>query len=129
MQLMLSGALYFALTYAAGFALGALRETFVTPRLGRLAATLIEMPLMLAVSFAAAQFVIRRSASLPDFSERFVIGITAFILLLAAEVVLARVLRGWSLEQWTGHFKTGEGAVSLLMFALFAVMPLLVHRL
>jgi RDD family len=113
------------MTYAAGFIFGALRETFVTPRHGRLAATLIEMPLMLTVSYVAAHHVLGRFDTLPGTGDKLLIGTTAFLLLLAAEIALSRAMRGWSLGRWLDHLKTAEGAVSIVMFGLFAVMPLL----
>ena len=51
---------YFALVFAAGFALGCLRVPFLVPRLGERAAELLEAPLMLFVIFLASRHVARR---------------------------------------------------------------------
>lgn len=60
-----ASALYFALTFAAGWVLGPIREFRIIPRLGRTAGLLLEAPLMLAVSFAAARWVVSRMTALP----------------------------------------------------------------
>jgi hypothetical protein len=128
MQTLVSGALYFVVTYAAGFVFGTLRELFVVPRLGQLAATLIETPLMLAVTYFAASWIIGRFEIAPSFSERLTIGLIGFALLMAAEIIFSGIMRGWSLQAWLAHLKTSDGAISLAMFVLFALMPLIVRR-
>jgi hypothetical protein len=42
-----AGALYFAVVFAAGFALGAIRTRWVAPRAGTRMAELMEAPIML----------------------------------------------------------------------------------
>jgi hypothetical protein len=44
-----AGAVCFVAVFAAGFALGVLRTTVLTPAVGRLAAAAIELPIMLAI--------------------------------------------------------------------------------
>ena len=58
--------LYFAATFAAGFALGTFRTLFLAPRVGEFVAVLIELPIMLAVAatYATAQAEIGLSAQL-----------------------------------------------------------------
>ncbi len=128
MQLIGAGVLYFALTTLAGFMFGALRQTFVVPRLGQLTATLIETPLMLAVSYFAARCVIGRFSPLPGQGARLAIGLVAFALLMTAEIVLSGVVRGWSIGQWFDHMKTPEGGLSMAIFGIFAILPLIVRR-
>ena len=52
-------ALYAAIVFALGFALGTLRILFLAPVAGELAAAIVEVPLMLALSWA---FVVARLA-------------------------------------------------------------------
>ena len=49
-----AGLLYFKLVFGAGFALGTVRALWVIPRVGARRAELMEMPIMLAVTIAAA---------------------------------------------------------------------------
>ena len=128
MHILVAGALYFAITYTAGFVFGTLRELFVVPKLGQFAATLIETPAMLAVTYFAAHWVLSWFTTQPAASERLAIGGIGFGLLIAAEVIFSGLLRGWSLAQWIAHLKTADGAISLAMFVLFAFMPFFVRR-
>ena len=124
MHILTAGALYFAITYAAGFVFGSLRELFVVPRLGQLAATLIETPVMLTVVYLAARWVTGRFGAPLTASDLLAIGAIGFALLMSAEAIFSGLTRGWSLALWLAHFKTADGAISLVLFVLFAFMPL-----
>jgi hypothetical protein len=117
-----AGLRYFAVVFAAGFAFGVVRELLITPRVGLFAATAIEAPFMLAVCFLAARWLIART---PGFSrgDLLAAGLVALGLLLIAEIAGSVVLRGWTLTQWLGHFTTAQGALSLVLFVAFALMP------
>ena len=47
MQILKSGALYFALVFGAGFVFGTIRVLLVVPRIGTRTTELIEMPVMI----------------------------------------------------------------------------------
>lgn len=81
---MKAGFVYFAIVYAAGFALGTLRVLAVAPALGDFAATLVELPIMLAVSWVACGLVLRRQ-SVPQ-TARLAMAATSLALLLLAEL-------------------------------------------
>lgn len=127
MRAVLAGIVYFAVVYLAGFALGQLREALIVPVVGRVAAVLVEMPLMLAIMTLAAKVVGRNMAVPTDIASRARMGIVAFGLLTLVEAVSAKLMRGHDLGQWLQSFATAEGFVSLLMFVLFAAMPMLVR--
>ena len=55
-----AAAAYFALVFSAAFVMGVVRNLVVAPRTGEVAAVLIETPLILAVSWFAAGWSIRR---------------------------------------------------------------------
>lgn len=122
------GALYFALVFAAGFALGTLRVLWVAPRLGERAAELLEMPIMLSVAFFVACWIVRRSTPPPAPAARLGIGLFALGLLLAAEFTLVLGLRGLSVQQYFASRDPVAGAAYLVALALFGLMPLLVAR-
>jgi hypothetical protein len=56
---LLTGAAYFVIVFAAAFALGALRVTFIVPAVGSVWATLLELPLTLAASWTACGWLVR----------------------------------------------------------------------
>jgi len=127
MRLILAGASYFAVVFACGFAFGAVREIFVTPALGPFAATLVEAPLMMAVSYAAARWILSSMPADPGLGGRAIIGASALVFLLVTEMLFSLLLRGLSFAAWWEHFVTPQGALSLALFLAFAIMPALVR--
>jgi hypothetical protein len=123
-----AGALYFVLVFCAGFALGTFRVLVVVPRLGVRAAELIEAPLMLAVTFLAARWTVKRLAVPPRWTRRLGMGAVALGLLLAAEFTLVLGLRGLSLREYFATLDPVSGTVYYALLGVFAVMPVLVAR-
>jgi len=128
MGVLKAGALYFALVFGSGWILGPVRELWVVPRLGRTAGVLLEAPLMLAVTIAAARWVGRRLAPPTAPGTRLAVGPTGLGLLLVAEVAGMRWLRGLSVADYLASFRSVAGGVTALLFLLFAAMPALVGR-
>jgi len=128
MQTLKAGALYFALVFGAGFVLGTLRVLFVVPRLGGRNAELIEAPLMLAVTFLAARWTVRRLAVPPVWRHSLAMGCVALGLLLAAELGVVLGLRGLSPGEYFRTLDPVAGTVYYALLAAFAVMPVFVAR-
>lgn len=116
---------YFALVFAAGVLLGTLRTLAVAPVLGEAGAVLLELPVMLAVCWASAGLVLRRITLGPGLYPRLAMGAIAFALLLAAELLLARVAFGRSLSAHLAQFATLPGALGLAGQLAFAAIPAL----
>jgi hypothetical protein len=114
---------YFALVFGAGFILGAVRVLFLVPRVGVRMAELLEMPVMLLVIVCAARAVIRRFALAPVPGARLPVGALALALLVAAELLLAAVLQGQSVQQYVASRDPVSGSAYLGMLVLFALMP------
>ena len=123
-----AGLAYFALVFGAGFVLGALRVTFLVPRLGERIAELGEMPFMFLVIRLAARFVIRHFALPASMRARLGTGLLALVLLLAAEFVLAVVLQNRSLADYIASRDPVSGSIYLAMLVLFALMPAFVGQ-
>jgi hypothetical protein len=122
-QAIKAGLAYFALVFGAGFVLGALRISILVPRFGERISELIEMPLMFAVIVIVARFVMRRFAVPFSIFARLGTGLLALVLLLAAELVLAVILRERSLADYVASRDPISGSVYLAMLVLFALMP------
>ncbi len=120
-----AGALYFALTFLVGFLIGPLRELVLKPRLGGTGALLIEAPVMLVAMFYVAWRCVGWFAVSPRAADRIAMGGVALALLLCAEVVLSKLLRGMTLDTWLAHFASTEGMISAALYATFAAAPLL----
>jgi hypothetical protein len=128
MQALKAGALYFALAFGAGFALGTLRVLVLVPRLGARTAELVEAPVMLAVTILAARWIVRRLAVPPAWTRRLGMGCIALGLLLAAEFTAVLGLRGLSMREYFATLDPVSGTVYYVLLGVFAVMPALVAR-
>jgi hypothetical protein len=128
MQTLKAGALYFAVVFGAGFALGTLRVLWVVPRVGTRMAELIEAPAMLAVTVLAARWVVRRFGVPSEWTRRLSMGCIALGFLLIAELALVLGLRGLSVREYFATLDPVAGTVYYVSLGVFAVMPLLVRR-
>jgi hypothetical protein len=119
-----AGALYFAIVFGAGFAMGPVRLLWLVPRFGVRRAELMEMPVMLLVMLAAAPWIVRRFAVPSTVASRLAMGAVALGLLLAAEFTLVLWLRHLAIPANGNSRDPVSGTVYYLMLALFAVLPL-----
>lgn len=126
MQILKAALLYFALVFAAGFALGPIRIMWVVPRLGTRWAELLEAPVMLAVIVAAARWTARYCAVPSAPASRLAMGCLALGLMLVAEFGLVLRLRGMSYREYLATRDPVSGTVFYACLGLMALMPLLV---
>jgi hypothetical protein len=117
-----AGMRLFCLVFAAGFALGMIRETGLRPLIGADAARLVELPLMVAISFFAARWILRRGGQ-GDTAWLLVMGLVAFLLLMAAELTLGSILFGRGVSAFLGDIFTLTGFLAFVAQALLIVMP------
>jgi hypothetical protein len=126
MQAVRAGVAYFALVFAAGFVLGALRLLLVVPAVGALAAVLVEAPMILALAWLVAGRLPTRFAVPARLAERLVMGGLALALLFAAERLL-----GAGLGTWQSPLASTAGRVGLaaqVAFGSFPALRMLVGR-
>jgi len=128
MQILKAGILYFAIVFGAGFVFGTIRTIWVVPRIGTRWAELLEMPLMFAVTIAAARWLVLRLAIPSTSSARLEMGVIALVLLVATEFGPMLWLRGLSIRRYLETRDPVSGTVYYVMLGVFAVMPLLVAR-
>ncbi|RRQ24831.1 hypothetical protein D5687_01400 [Guyparkeria sp. SCN-R1] len=128
MRVLKAGTVYFLWVFAAGFALGVLRELWLAPWLGTRAAELAEMPVMWLVIVLAARWTVRRFALSATLPTRLATGLLAVGWLLLAEVALVLGLRGLTLAEYLGGRDPLAGTVYALSLLLMAAMPWLVGR-
>jgi len=118
-----AGFLYFALVLGAGFVLGAFRVPFLVPRLGERAAELAEMPIMAAVIYWSAGFILRRFPAVNAPRKSLLVGFLALGLSVGAELALATALQTQTLMEYIGSRDKVSGSVYLGMLLVFALMP------
>jgi len=116
--------LYLAITFAVAFAMGAVRTLVIVPALGELRAVLIELPILIALSWWVCGFVLQRWPVPATLSARAGMGTIAFTLLLIAEAGLALTLGGLSLTEHLARYTTLPVLLGLAGQLAFAVFPL-----
>ena len=115
-----AGGLYFLIAFAVGFVLGAARELVIAPRVTSDLAIVLETPVMAVAVWLGAGFAVRRLDVPGGIATRLPMGVLALVLLLGAEELLTRALRGGSLlEHWAmyGYLATAANLAGLLWFA------------
>lgn len=123
---LIAAAFYFQIAFAVGFALGTLRALLIAPRIGELAAVIIELPIILAASWGVAGRLIARYNVLP--AQRPAMGAFAFLLLIVTEAALAVLLFGRTIDEHLAHLRTTAGATGLAGQIVFAAIPTLRYR-
>jgi hypothetical protein len=119
-----AGGAYFAVVFAAGFALGVLRAIVIAPQFGQTNAVVMELPVILAVSWFACGWLVRRFGVSAEALPRLVMGAAALGLLLLAELLLSLALGRSAAEHFAtyGELPAQLGLVGQVVFALFPLL-------
>ncbi|MDQ1900218.1 hypothetical protein RAH32_07155 [Paracoccus sp. WLY502] len=118
---------YYGIIFACGTALGILRTMLLVPRLGSTAATALEIPVMLALSWLVCGAILRRFAVPMRIPARIAMGAIALAMLWLSEALLAMAL-GAGASGFFIAFTTPAGALGALAQIAFAAFPALRHR-
>lgn len=119
------GAIYFALVFVLGFVLGTIRTLFLEGRVGALTAAVIELPFMLGAAWVICGYVLRRIALRSATLDRMIMGATAFLLLMAAELAVSVLLLGRTAPEHLATYRLFDKQLGLLAQLAFAAFPLL----
>jgi hypothetical protein len=120
-----AGAAYSAAVLIAGTILGTIRVMLVAPAAGELGAVLLELPLMLAWSWAVCGWLLRRLPHPVGLAGRATVGATGFVLLMAAETGLAVLTEGRSVATFFSRYDQAPALAGLLGQIGFGLIPLL----
>jgi hypothetical protein len=123
-----AGILYFAAVFAIAFCLGTVRVLLVAPRRGETLAVLLELPVVLWASWACCGALVTRLAVSPRPGDRVMMGGVAFVVLQAAEALLAIFVFGRSPTVYLAAFTTLAGQLGLAGQIGFALIPLVRRR-
>jgi ABC-type uncharacterized transport system permease subunit len=116
---------YFAIVFVAGFVMGTFRTLILAPMVGHLVAVALELPVMLAVSWWACGFTVKRFAVPSQTAARTVMGLVALVLLLIAEAILSLTLGGLTLSQHAALYATAPALLGLAGQLAFAAFPVI----
>ena len=121
---LLWGLLFGSLSFAAGFAFGALRELVLIPALGEHIGRLAEFPMVTLAACAIGIWAGRKSAASP-----LAIGLIGVAVLIAAESTMALGFMRISLTDYLAGYDLTRGALFPIGLALMALSPMLGRRL
>jgi hypothetical protein len=125
---LIAASAYFFALFTLGFVLGTIRVIFVVPRVGELAATIAEVPVMLAAAYFVCCWAIRRWQVPPPVAIRAAMVPWFLTLLFAFEALLGATLFGRSVaEQWVA-LSTPAGLVGISAQIIAAILPLVVGK-
>lgn len=119
------GLRYFAGVFAAGFVLGTVRIFWLGPAIGEVAAVAAELPVMLAIAAWWCRRLLRGTRLAAG--QRLVMGGTAFLCLMVAELGLSLALGG-TLATHLAALLAPAGLMGLAGQLVFAALPLLLPR-
>lgn len=116
---------YFGVVFAAGFLLGTVRVLVVEARLGSIGAVVLELPVMLGISWVACGRIMRRWRVPARAPQRIAVGIAAFGLLMLAELGVSVLAFGRSAAEHVATYRTPAAQLGLAAQVGFASFPLL----
>jgi hypothetical protein len=122
-----AGLAYFAVVFAVAFVVGVGRVLLVAPRLGDTGAVLLELPIILVVSWWTCGQLLTRFTVGPGPGDRLTMGLVAFVVLQAAEVLLAVTAFARTPSDYLDDFASPAGLLGLAGQIGFALIPL-IHR-
>ncbi len=125
---LLAGADYFVCLFALGFALGAVRVLVLAPRVGALAATMIEAPSMLIAAWFACRWIISSMQVANSVIARWTMALSFFALLTAFEIGLGAAMFGRSPAQQLEEVLTPAGLLGLAAQIVAALLPVFLRR-
>lgn len=123
-----AGLVYFGVVFAAGFALGTLRVLVLIPGLGDVLAVMLELPIMLALSWLACRWVAGHLDIPPTLTARLTMGAVAFVVLMAAELGVSTLAFGRSFSAHLNHYRELPAILGLVGQIAFAVFPIIQRK-
>jgi len=120
--------IYFGLVFASGFVLAPVRILVLQPRVGERLAELIELPLMVLVSWLLASWLMRRKLMPYRRWQRILVGALALLLILLAEFWVVLFVREISLDEYLATRDPVAALAYYISLLMFAAMPVWVAR-
>jgi len=120
-----AGLAYFGAVFVVGFMLGAVRVLLLVPRLGETVSVLLEVPVILAVSWRVSGWTTREFRVSSAVPRRLLMGVVAFALLMLAEMGVSVFAFGRSIEDHFAAYRSSQGVIGLIAQIAFAFIPLM----
>ena len=125
---LIAATVYFLALFSLGFVLGTVRTLFVAPRIGVLAATAAEVPVMLVAAVFASRWAVRRWRVPGVTRVRLAMALWFVALLAVFETIFGLALFGRTPAEQLAALATPAGLLGLTAQVVAATMPLWVAR-
>lgn len=122
-KVILAAASYFLVVFICAFAFGVVRVLVIALHIREIGAVLLEAPIILGLSWIVCGWAVERFSVPSKSRDRVSMGLIAFLLLMSAEIALAVLLFGRTLETYFQDFRRPAGALGLSAQLGFAAMP------
>lgn len=119
-----AAAIYFALVFLAGLALGPARVLWLEPWIGATLAVLCEAPLLIIAMWFAAPAAAAWGGLNGGWASRLGVGVIALVLQQVADLAVGFGLRAMTFADQVAYFLTPPGGIYVVTLILFALMPL-----
>ncbi len=119
------GLLYGAGVFIAGFGFGILRNLFLAPVVNETLAILIEIPLILSVSWILCRRSIVKLQITEKIPDRAIMGSIALLVLVSAELLLWNLMFDGSPIEFVARYKNTPQQIGLAAQFIFASFPLI----
>lgn len=119
-----AGIIYSLLVSFVAAMLGSIRQTLLVPLFGPVTAVLIELPIVLAISWNICGIVLRHIPVAAAFGPRLIMGAIALACVLLEEMALATLAFGQSFATFFGQYSTVPGLMGLAGQVVFGLIPL-----
>jgi hypothetical protein len=123
----LAGCIYAVALFALGFLLGTIRVLIIVPMTGELAATFLELPVMLTAAYFACRWIVGRWQVPSRNAARLLMGAAFLLVLLGLETLLGLALMGRSWAEQAAAFRSTAGLAGLAAQLASATFPLLLR--
>ena len=119
---------YFLTVFLVGFVLGVVRELWLLQWLSQRNAELLEMPVILLVSFLVAKYLIVPKSNSGSGGYYILVGFLALFMMVGFELTVVLGLRGLSFSAYIESRDVIAGSAYLLSLLIFMLVPWLVYQ-
>jgi hypothetical protein len=118
-----AGFAYFVIVFGVGFVLGIFRVLILVPAFGERSAVMLELPIMLVVSWFSSQWLIARFDVVDWLMPRVFMGGLALALLIVGEVCISMFGFGRTLAEHLASYRNVVTILGLLAQLAFEMFP------
>jgi hypothetical protein len=123
LALIVAAFVYFAIVFFFAFLIGIFRVLVLNSAIGQTGAVLVELPIVLAISWVASGILIRRFGISRIVAQRLAMGAVAFSVTMVAEAGFSIFVFGQSLFVYLESIRNIAGVLGLSGQLAFALIP------